>query len=218
MEGLKGNRFFPLFLTQSRLELRQVGCGVMGQTALYHSSKNEPGEVQMHQITENSVQTLAESLGPIPRLSYFSRRFQCEECEIVQELEVAFHQNPDPFLCADNSAAYLKRAVRNKAISLWRKNKKSLHTVPLDENQYPNESNVNDFANLEKEEGRRQLHEAIERLPARYQDIVFACSIHGVGLAEYAESIGIHPECAKSRLRRAIKTLASDSILRDWFC
>jgi RNA polymerase sigma factor (sigma-70 family) len=148
----------------------------------------------------------------------FSRRFHCDECEIVQELEVAFRQNPAAFLRADNCNAYLKRAAHNKALGLWKKQRRFRKAVPLDESAFANESDGSDFAILDNEELRSQLHHAIERLPPIYRDILFECSLNGVTLAEYAESVGILAECAKTRLRRAHEKLASDSYLRDWFC
>lgn len=172
----------------------------------------------MYQNADSSGQTLAESLGPIPGLSYFSRRFHCDECEIAQELEVAFQQNPAAFLRADNCNAYLKRAAHNKALGLWRKQRRFRKAVPLDENTFPNQCDGRHFAILDDEELRSQLHQAIERLPPIYRDIVFECSLNGVTLDEYAESVGILAECAKTRLRRAHEKLASDTIFRDWFC
>lgn len=206
-----------VFLTRSTPQRRQGGCGAVEANRTL-PLVNEIAGAPMSQKTESAAQTLVESLGPIPGLTYFSRRFHCEECEIAQELEVAFRQSPDAFLCAEKCAAYLKRAARNKAIDLWKKQRRFRKAVPLDETQFTTPCDRDDFAILEEEERRSQLHEAIERLPKIYRDIVFACSINRVRLEKYAKSAGIHVECAKSRLRRAHDRLASDSYLRDLFC
>ena len=112
----------------------------------------------------------------------------------------------------------MKRAARNKAVSLWRQNHKLAESVSFDEAKCMQSRYVNEaMEKLNNQERAAQLNQAIERLPEKYRHVVVACSINGIAVTEYAITVGIHPECAASRLRRALARLARDSILRDWF-
>lgn len=72
-----------VFLTRSTPQRRQGGCGAVEANRTL-PLVNEIAGAPMSQKTESAAQTLVESLGPIPGLTYFSRRFHCEECEIAQ--------------------------------------------------------------------------------------------------------------------------------------
>jgi RNA polymerase sigma-70 factor (ECF subfamily) len=60
---------------------------------------------------------------------------------------------------------------------------------------------------LEREQARKLVRDAIERLPGNFRDVVVLRDIEGLSTEEAARALGIRPEAAKMRLHRARQAL-----------
>ena len=136
----------------------------------------------------------------------------CQDVEfaedVVQEVFVRFWTMREKISYSDSIYGYLQRSVRNICIN------QQVHAKV--EERYrqeilSTEEEVFDWENLDElEELRRQLLEAIDRLPEKCREIFVLSCVEGLKYAEVCDKLGVSINTVKTQVRFAYKKLRDD--------
>jgi RNA polymerase sigma factor (sigma-70 family) len=114
-----------------------------------------------------------------------------------------------------NSRPWLMTIVRNTAYSWIKKNPHFSEFVPFDETIHvvPTEDSVSESSH---EERKRLLHEALNRLPIEYRDVLVLYEIEDWSYKRMAAALNVPVGTIMSRLNRARRRLQSElASIRD---
>ncbi|WP_285010818.1 RNA polymerase sigma factor [Pedobacter faecalis] len=102
---------------------------------------------------------------------------------------------------------WIRRIMVNTAIEHYRKNKRSMHIVSIEETTEQPSGNIN-LNNL----GMQDLMKVIQKLADGYRMVFNMYAIEGYSHKEIAESLGISEGASKSQLSRARSILKQEII------
>ena len=136
----------------------------------------------------------------------------CQDVEfaedVVQEVFVRFWTMREKLSYSDSIYGYLQRSVRNICIN------QQVHAKVEEKYRQEilsTEEEVFDWENLDElEELRRQLLEAIDRLPEKCREIFVLSCVEGLKYAEVCDKLGVSINTVKTQVRFAYKKLRDD--------
>ncbi|MCQ4872991.1 RNA polymerase sigma factor [Butyricimonas paravirosa] len=136
----------------------------------------------------------------------------CQDVEfaedVVQEVFVRFWTMREKISYSDSIYGYLQRSVRNICIN------QQVHAKVEEKYRQEilsTEEEVFDWENLDElEELRRQLLEAIDRLPEKCREIFVLSCVEGLKYAEVCDKLGVSINTVKTQVRFAYKKLRDD--------
>ena len=136
----------------------------------------------------------------------------CQDVEfaedVVQEVFVRFWTMREKISYSDSIYGYLQRSVRNICIN------QQVHAKVEEKYRQEilsTEEEVFDWENLDElEELRRQLLEAIDRLPEKCREIFDLSCVEGLKYAEVCDKLGVSINTVKTQVRFAYKKLRDD--------
>ena len=136
----------------------------------------------------------------------------CQDVEfaedVVQEVFVRFWTMREKISYSDSIYGYLQRSVRNICIN------QQVHAKVEEKYRQEilsTEEEVFDWENLDElEELRRQLLEAIDRLPEKCREIFVLSCVEGLKYAEVCDKLGVSINTVKKKVRFAYKKLRDD--------
>ena len=123
--------------------------------------------------------------------------------DIVQQVFTRLWNNLNSLSIESSGIAYLKRAVVNTALNHVERTKK----IKFEEDLVAYESTSEEERNINPEEIKRQLMEAIESLPPKCQTVFSLSRFSGYTNKEIAEDLDISIKAVEKHITTAIKTL-----------
>lgn len=136
----------------------------------------------------------------------------CQDVEfaedVVQEAFVRFWMMREKISYSDSIYGYLQRSVRNICIN------QQVHAKVEEKYRQEilnTEEEVFDWEDLDSlEELRRQLLEAIDRLPEKCREIFILSCVEGLKYTEVCDKLGVSINTVKTQVRFAYKKLRDD--------
>jgi RNA polymerase sigma-70 factor (ECF subfamily) len=127
--------------------------------------------------------------------------------DVVQEAYMRAFKGIDKFR-GENGRAWLLTIVRNTAYTWLNRRTLDKKLVPYREEKHADIISIDQARNESVLEQRKQdLHDAIERLPAEFRQVIILYEIGGLSYKELALSLGIPAGTVMSRLSRARRRL-----------
>jgi RNA polymerase sigma factor (sigma-70 family) len=107
-----------------------------------------------------------------------------------------------------NGRAWLLTIVRNTAYTWMNKRTPDQKLIPYREEKHADIISINQTRNENVIEKRKEdLHNAMERLPAEFREVIILYEIEGLSYKELASSLGVPLGTVMSRLSRARRRL-----------
>jgi RNA polymerase sigma-70 factor, ECF subfamily len=127
--------------------------------------------------------------------------------DVVQEAYMRAFKGIDGFR-GENGRAWLLTIVRNTAYTWLNRRTLDKKLIPYREEKHADIISIDQARNENVLETRKQdLHDAIERLPAEFRQVIILYEIGGLSYKELALSLGIPVGTVMSRLSRARRRL-----------
>lgn len=130
--------------------------------------------------------------------------------EIVQQVFLRLWEKRDSITITGPVKAYLFSAIRNTAISQWRKD--AVRTAK--EQTYGNNREMVAMLNTEARELEAQYRQALERLPERCREVFMLSRQQNLKYAEIAETMNISVKTVENQMGKALKILHQE--LREY--
>lgn len=95
--------------------------------------------------------------------------------DLLQDIFISVYQNLNSYNENLSFSSWIYRIAHNKTINYWKKHKKSIEAISIDENLSFIESvfNTNDLIiSLEKEEDKKYLNNALNNLDLKYKEVL----------------------------------------------
>lgn len=133
--------------------------------------------------------------------------------DIVQDVMLRLFEAPDPGLPIENLAAYVYRALRNRVIDLLRARRRGRERsieepVHADEDislrDMLEDARIDVPRDMEREELRRDLFDAIEELPDEQREVLVLTEFEGWSFRELSEATGTPIGTLLARKSRAL--------------
>ncbi len=129
--------------------------------------------------------------------------------DLVQDALVRAAERLDSLRDADSLGPWLRRILHNLAIDRGRRSVKEVLVEEVEENWRNDAYTVDPAAVVERAQDRRELEDALVRLPLHYRTAVILHDAEDWTVREIAELEGIGVPAAKQRLRRGRMMLVS---------
>lgn len=143
-------------------------------------------------------------------MSHAYRMLQNEDdaSDIVQELFIHLHHKRKDIPAQANLAKYLYVSLRNRIISLIRKN--NTYTGHIDNFKNFAASYHNDaLEQIYEKDLEKIIQEEINKLPPRMKEIFELSRFEDLSYKEIGEQLGISPKTVKAQIRNALLALRS---------
>jgi len=125
--------------------------------------------------------------------------------DVVQDVALSLFESADLTAPIRNLSAYVYRALHNRVVDLYRARRLAAARAPLPEQVVDERGEVPGVvAGLDL---RKDLFEAIDRLPAAQRAVFLATELEGSGFRELAERWGVPIGTLLARKHRAVKAL-----------
>ena len=134
---------------------------------------------------------------------------------IFQDVLIAYWRHVRRGEVFRNLHGWVRQVVRN-AVRAWRRTELRSHTVS--ESKLGIELDELEKAPSVAAHHGDKLRRAISRLPVQQADIIEACTLGGESLSAYSDRCGTKLETVRTRVKRGIKRLEADAILRVEVC
>jgi len=126
--------------------------------------------------------------------------------EIVQEIFLKIWLDKERLDGIDHFAAYLNRVVRNHCFNVLRKlaleaKHMSKHLISF------NEIDCSTMENLEYEDVKRMLDDAVESLPMQQKRVYQLCHQEGLKYEEVAERMNLSPQTVHAYMKEALRKI-----------
>lgn len=137
-------------------------------------------------------------------LNFFGNREDAED--VTQEVFVKIFNHIDKFREEKNFGSWVMRISNNYCIDYWRKYKKNLKRVELEEDLLKQDDTPEE--QLIKDENVKELRQKMLILDPDLRILVIMRDIQGFSYQQIAESLNLPPGTVKSRINRARVKLA----------
>jgi RNA polymerase sigma-70 factor (ECF subfamily) len=122
--------------------------------------------------------------------------------DLVQDTFLKAHEKRDTFLGAASPVSWLKRILHNLAVDGYRRNKHEIPVSEVEDKWQDNAYTVDTEAVVERAQVRRELDDALIRLPFIYRATVVLHDVEGLSTGEIAAMLDEGLPAIKQRLRR----------------
>jgi RNA polymerase sigma factor (sigma-70 family) len=130
--------------------------------------------------------------------------------DVVQEAYIRAFKGFHGFR-GGNGRAWLLTVVRNAAYTWLNKRMPDQKWVPYVEEKHAEIISIDQSANEDRTEKRKEdLHDALERLPPEFREVIILYEIEGLSYRELALSLGVPVGTVMSRLSRARRRLREE--------
>jgi RNA polymerase sigma-70 factor, ECF subfamily len=139
-------------------------------------------------------------------LARYLTRHEHDAQDVVQDAYLRALKYFDGFRGAEaqDGRAWLLTIVRNTAFNWRRRYRQEASTAEFDEQLHSGSvEDVHPDAALSDASARESLHQAIDRLPAEFREVIVLREIQGLSYKEIAEVTGVPGGTVMSRLSRA---------------
>ena len=110
--------------------------------------------------------------------------------DLLQDIFISTYQNLNSFDQNLSFSSWIYRIAHNKTINYWKKNKKEIENISIDEHLSFIESIFNEddlIFELEKKEEKERLNKALNNLDAKYKEILILKFIEGKDYKEISD-------------------------------
>jgi RNA polymerase sigma-70 factor (ECF subfamily) len=133
--------------------------------------------------------------------------------DVLQEIFIAAYRNINSFDSSLNFSSWIYRIAHNKTISYWRKHKKSLANVSVEDNLAFVESVFSSehvFEEAVLRENKEKVLEALESVPIGYKEILILRFMEGRSYEEISDILKAPTSTVGTKIRRAKTSLKKE--------
>jgi RNA polymerase sigma-70 factor (ECF subfamily) len=136
--------------------------------------------------------------------------------EVCQDVFFAAFSRPDRFAGQARFSTWLCAIAKFKVADWWRKNRRNVHTVEVDDEVLAEASDPNwDFTeSLSLEQDHEVMRLCIDRLNDKHREVIFSVYYDSQGVADVAKSLECPVGTVQTRLFHARKTLRN--CIENW--
>ncbi len=137
--------------------------------------------------------------------------------DLLQDIFISVYQNLNSFNPDLQFSSWIYRIAHNKTINYWKKNKKEIENISVDENLFFIESIFNEeniLLDLEREENAQLLNKALQKLDPKYREVLILKFIEDKDYTEISDilekpmgSIATLINRGKKQLKKEIENL-----------